>query len=122
MRPRPAAACGPCSTAPISRSTRPSAPVATASSAPTRCSGGTRRRAWPPRSPASPPADTHLRDTVAVAAPTVSITFDNLGEAAELERGAWPDDQPVGEHFSVRESLPQLLSMLAAEDLPATFF
>ena len=54
--------------------------------------------------------------------PTVSVTFDNLGEAAELERGTWPEGQPLGEHFSVRESLPQLLGMLAAEDIRATFF
>jgi peptidoglycan/xylan/chitin deacetylase (PgdA/CDA1 family) len=54
--------------------------------------------------------------------PTVSVTFDNLGEASELERGTWPEDQPLGEHFSVRESLPQLLGMLAAEDIRATFF
>ena len=57
-----------------------------------------------------------------MAVPTVSITFDNLGEASELERGTWPEDQPLGEHFSVRESLPQLLGMLAAEDVRATFF
>lgn len=57
-----------------------------------------------------------------MAVPTVSVTFDNLGEAAELERGTWPGDQPLGEHFSVRESLPQLLGMLAAEGLRATFF
>jgi peptidoglycan/xylan/chitin deacetylase (PgdA/CDA1 family) len=55
-------------------------------------------------------------------APTVSVTFDNLGEAAELERGTWPEEQPLGEHFSVRESLPQLLGMLAAEDVRGTFF
>ena len=54
--------------------------------------------------------------------PTVSVTFDNLGEASELERGTWPEGQPLGEHFSVRESLPQLLGMLAAEDIRATFF
>jgi peptidoglycan/xylan/chitin deacetylase (PgdA/CDA1 family) len=57
-----------------------------------------------------------------VAAPTVSVTFDNLGEAAELERGTWPEGQALGEHFSVRESLPQLLGMLAAEGIRATFF
>jgi peptidoglycan/xylan/chitin deacetylase (PgdA/CDA1 family) len=55
-------------------------------------------------------------------APTVSVTFDNLGEASELERGTWPEGQPLGEHFSVREALPQLLGMLAAEDIRATFF
>ena len=54
--------------------------------------------------------------------PTVSVTFDNLGEAAELERGTWPEGQALGRHFSVRESLPQLLGMLAAEDICATFF
>jgi peptidoglycan/xylan/chitin deacetylase (PgdA/CDA1 family) len=53
---------------------------------------------------------------------TVSVTFDNLGEAADLERGIWPEDQPLGEHFTVREALPQLLGMLAAENLSATFF
>jgi peptidoglycan/xylan/chitin deacetylase (PgdA/CDA1 family) len=53
---------------------------------------------------------------------TVSVTFDNLGEAAELERGTWPEDRPLGEHFSVRECLPQLLALLAREDLRATFF
>ena len=53
---------------------------------------------------------------------SVSITFDNLGEAAELERGTWPADAPLGEHFSVREALPELLALLAREDLVATFF
>ena len=53
---------------------------------------------------------------------TVSVTFDNLGEAAELERGTWPDGEPLGEHFSVRECLPELLALLAREDLRATFF
>ena len=53
---------------------------------------------------------------------TVSVTFDNLGEASELERGTWPEGQPLGEHFSVRECLPLLLGMLAAESLSATFF
>ena len=62
----------------------------------------------------------YARHTTAV--PTVSVTFDNLGEAAELERGTWPQGRPLGEHFSVRESLPQLLGMLAADDIRATFF
>ena len=53
---------------------------------------------------------------------TVSVTFDNLGEAADLERGIWPEDQRLGEHFTVREALPQLLSLLAGADLRATFF
>src|SRR5688572_5497563 len=72
-----------------------------------------------PSSRSQPRAD-ELRDTTAVA--TVSVTFDNLGEAAELERGTWPEGQALGEHFSVRECLPELLGLLAAEDLRATFF
>ena len=78
-------------------------------------------RAWWSRS-RPPHAAERLRDTTAVAGPTVSLTFDNLGEAAELERGEWPEEQPVGEHFSVRECLPEVLGMLAAEGLAATFF
>src|SRR3954466_672404 len=53
---------------------------------------------------------------------TVSVTFDNLGEAAEIEGGTWPDDQPLGEHFSVVEILPRLLGRLDAHGLQATFF
>jgi peptidoglycan/xylan/chitin deacetylase (PgdA/CDA1 family) len=53
---------------------------------------------------------------------TVSVTFDNLGEAAELERGTWPEDRPLGEHFSVREALPRIVELLAGAGLPATFF
>ena len=26
----------------------------------------------------------------------VSVTFDNLGEAADLERGLWPEGEPSG--------------------------
>ena len=29
------------------------------------------------------------------------ITFDNLGEAAYLERGMW-GDQPIGQHYNRR--------------------
>jgi peptidoglycan/xylan/chitin deacetylase (PgdA/CDA1 family) len=52
----------------------------------------------------------------------VSVTFDNLGEAAQLELGMWPADVPAGEHFSVVEVLPRLLELLAARKLKATFF
>jgi peptidoglycan/xylan/chitin deacetylase (PgdA/CDA1 family) len=41
---------------------------------------------------------------------TVCITFDNLGDADDPERGRW------------RETLPRILSGLAAERLRATFF
>jgi peptidoglycan/xylan/chitin deacetylase (PgdA/CDA1 family) len=52
----------------------------------------------------------------------VSVTFDNLGEAAQLELGMWPAEVPKGEHFSVVEVLPRLLDLLATRKLKATFF
>jgi peptidoglycan/xylan/chitin deacetylase (PgdA/CDA1 family) len=50
------------------------------------------------------------------------LTFDNLGEASELERGIWPADAPLGRHPSVAEVLPRLLAELEADRLTATFF
>jgi peptidoglycan/xylan/chitin deacetylase (PgdA/CDA1 family) len=52
----------------------------------------------------------------------VRLTFDNLGEAAELERGTWPAGEPVGRHRSVTTALPRLLSELDAHRVTATFF
>jgi peptidoglycan/xylan/chitin deacetylase (PgdA/CDA1 family) len=52
----------------------------------------------------------------------VSVTFDNLGEAADLERGLWSESEPLGRHFSVRRMLPRILSMLDELGLHATFF
>jgi peptidoglycan/xylan/chitin deacetylase (PgdA/CDA1 family) len=52
----------------------------------------------------------------------VSVTFDNLGEAAQLELGMWPDDVPQGQHFTVVEVLPRLLDLLAARGVKSTFF
>ena len=57
-----------------------------------------------------------------VSSPVVSITFDNLGEAAQLELGMWPAEVAMGEHFTVTEILPRLLDLLASHDLRATFF
>ena len=51
----------------------------------------------------------------------IALTFDNLGEAADLERGLWPDDAPLGRHPSVTVALPRLLDELADLDLRATF-
>jgi peptidoglycan/xylan/chitin deacetylase (PgdA/CDA1 family) len=51
----------------------------------------------------------------------IALTFDNLGEAADLERGLWPDDVPVGRHASVTVALPRLLDELDALGLAATF-
>lgn len=50
------------------------------------------------------------------------MTFDNLGEAADLERGLWPEDKPLGNHFSVRRALPRILDLLDELNLQATFF
>lgn len=51
----------------------------------------------------------------------IALTFDNLGEAADLERGLWPDDAPLGRHPSVTVALPRLLDELDDLGLRATF-
>ena len=52
----------------------------------------------------------------------VSVTFDNLGEAADLQRGLWSEDEPLGHHFSVKRTLPRILGVLAELGLRSTFF
>jgi len=52
----------------------------------------------------------------------LSVTFDNLGEAAQLELGMWPDDVPQGQNFTVVEVLPRLLELLAVRGVKSTFF
>jgi peptidoglycan/xylan/chitin deacetylase (PgdA/CDA1 family) len=49
----------------------------------------------------------------------VSVTFDNLGEAAEQELGL---GTPTGGHYSVGTALPIVLDELADHGLSATFF
>src|SRR5882672_1344757 len=39
----------------------------------------------------------------------VSFTFDNLGEASDIEFGKWPKDQPIGSHMSITQVVPELL-------------
>ena len=53
---------------------------------------------------------------------SLSLTFDNLGEVADLERGKWPADAPLGRHASVTRTLPRVLELLASADVRATFF
>jgi peptidoglycan/xylan/chitin deacetylase (PgdA/CDA1 family) len=55
-------------------------------------------------------------------APTLVLTFDNLGEASELERGTWPETEPLGRHRSVTVALPWVLGELDRHALRATFF
>jgi peptidoglycan/xylan/chitin deacetylase (PgdA/CDA1 family) len=50
----------------------------------------------------------------------LSLTFDNLGEAAELEAGAAPAER--GQHFTATQVVPEILAMLAERELAATFF
>lgn len=52
----------------------------------------------------------------------LSLTFDNLGEAAELELGALSPDAPMGRHETALEVLPRLLGQLEERRLVATFF
>ncbi len=52
----------------------------------------------------------------------VSLTFDNLGEAAEVELGLRGAEEPRGGHWSVVSALPVVLAELAGAGLPATFF
>jgi peptidoglycan/xylan/chitin deacetylase (PgdA/CDA1 family) len=52
----------------------------------------------------------------------VSITVDNLGEAAEIELGMRSADDPLGGHYSVVTALPIMLGALADAGLGATFF
>jgi peptidoglycan/xylan/chitin deacetylase (PgdA/CDA1 family) len=52
----------------------------------------------------------------------VRLTFDNLGEVADLERGKWPADAPLGRHASVTRTLPRILSLLDGAGVRATFF
>lgn len=55
-------------------------------------------------------------------AAAVSLTFDNLGEAAEIELGLRAPEQPRGGHWSVTSALPVVLEELAGAGLSATFF
>jgi peptidoglycan/xylan/chitin deacetylase (PgdA/CDA1 family) len=50
----------------------------------------------------------------------LSLTFDNLGEAAELEGGAVVAER--GRHFTATRAVPEILAMLAERRLRATFF
>lgn len=53
---------------------------------------------------------------------TISLTFDNLGEAAELEMGALGADATLGSHPTAVEVVPALLERLDAHGIAVTFF
>ncbi len=50
----------------------------------------------------------------------IALTFDNLGETADKSLGAWPEDQPIGNHRTASHVVPLLIEILG--DLKATFF
>jgi peptidoglycan/xylan/chitin deacetylase (PgdA/CDA1 family) len=50
------------------------------------------------------------------------LSFDNLGEAAEIELGAVPADAPLGGHVTATRVVPSMLAALAERGLSATFF
>lgn len=52
----------------------------------------------------------------------IAVTFDNFGEAAELEYNLWSDSDPVGDHVTAKQVLPCLLEDLEAAQISATFF
>jgi peptidoglycan/xylan/chitin deacetylase (PgdA/CDA1 family) len=53
---------------------------------------------------------------------TLCLTFDNLGEAAEIEMGALSADAPLGGHVTATRVVPSILTALAERGLSATFF
>lgn len=52
----------------------------------------------------------------------VSITMDNMGEAAEIFRGSWPEDREIGRHPAVTRDLPRMLQLLEEFGVTATYF
>lgn len=52
----------------------------------------------------------------------LNLTFDNLGEAAELEMGALPAEAELGRHVTALEVVPRLLDQLGDRGIAATFF
>jgi peptidoglycan/xylan/chitin deacetylase (PgdA/CDA1 family) len=52
----------------------------------------------------------------------LSLSFDNLGEAAEVELGAIGPEAELGKHFTATRVLPSLLDALGDRGLQASFF
>lgn len=60
-------------------------------------------------------------DRSATRKKTLCVTFDNLGEAAEIEFGLLPPDTPTGDHVSANV-MPRILDILSSNGVQATFF
>ena len=52
----------------------------------------------------------------------ICLTFDNMGEAADLNRNLWPSDSPIGSHYSVTTILPKFLALVRKLSIPITYF
>jgi len=52
----------------------------------------------------------------------ISITLDNMGEAADINRGLIPESDPVGDHHSVKVELPRMLEVLDRYGVKVTYF
>ena len=52
----------------------------------------------------------------------ICLTFDNMGEAADLNRNLWPSSQAIGSHYSVTKMLPRFLQMASYYSIPITYF
>jgi peptidoglycan/xylan/chitin deacetylase (PgdA/CDA1 family) len=52
----------------------------------------------------------------------VTVSFDNLGEVSDIARGRWPEEEPLGRHFSVTRAVPGIRALLDEVGLRATFF
>ena len=45
-----------------------------------------------------------------------------MGEAADINRGLWPQSEPIGSHYSVTEMLPKFLDIARKYDIKITYF
>lgn len=55
----------------------------------------------------------------------ISLTIDNMGEAADLDRNLWkptPATPSIGSHFSVKKVLPEFLRILGKYGVQVTYF
>lgn len=53
---------------------------------------------------------------------SITLTFDNMGEAADINRNLWPSSSPIGSHYSVTKMLPHFLDLVRKYDIPITYF
>jgi peptidoglycan/xylan/chitin deacetylase (PgdA/CDA1 family) len=52
----------------------------------------------------------------------ISLTIDNMGEAADLNRKLWPESESIGQHYTVTRVIPKVLELLKKYDILSTYF